>query len=55
MLDEKGLPVTNPNCFKGQKLRVFALPAPELWKTQKGLELFGPKSFGFEVEYEGIH
>lgn len=55
VLDDKGVPVTNPNCFPGQKLRIFALPAPVLWTTKKGLELFGPKSFGFDIEYEGIH
>ena len=54
LMDEDGVPVTNPNMEKGQKVTAFALPAPELWKSERGLELFGPKSFGFDVEYEGI-
>lgn len=54
VLDEEGDPVTNPNYAKGQKVFIFALPAPALWKTERGLELLGPKSFGFDIEYEGI-
>ena len=51
VLDTDGVPVTNPFYEKGQGLVVFALPAPEQWTTQKGLEVFGPKSFGFDMEY----
>jgi DUF917 family protein len=52
VLDGEGVPVTNPYYEKGQDLVVFALPAPELWKTKRGLDVFGPKSFGFDVEYK---
>lgn len=54
IMDAGGMPVTNPNMKEGQPVSVFALPAPELWKSERGLELFGPRSFGFDVEYEGI-
>lgn len=37
--------------FKGMELVVFALPAPKEWTTKKGLEVFGSKSFGFDIEY----
>ena len=51
VLDTDGVPVTNPFYEKEQGLVVFALPAPEQWTTQKGLEVFGPKNFGFDMEY----
>ena len=27
------------------------LPAPAAWTTQRGLEVFGPRSFGYDVDY----
>lgn len=41
-------PVTNPNYEKGMNVAVFALPAPKEWTTERGLEVFGPMSFGRE-------
>lgn len=44
-------PVTNPYFEKGMEVAVVVLPAPEEWTTERGLEVFGPKSFGYMVEY----
>ena len=30
---------------------VIALPAPKEWTTPRGLEVFGPRSFGHDVDY----
>lgn len=30
---------------------VFGLKATELWRTPKGIEVFGPRHFGFDIEY----
>ena len=51
VVDDNGTPVTNPNYEAGMELTVFALPAPEIWKTERGLEVFGPRSFGFDIDY----
>lgn len=51
IIDAEGVPVTNPFYEKGQRLTIFALPAPKEWTTERGLEVFGPKSFGFDIEY----
>lgn len=51
VIDKDGTPVTNPHAEAGQELTVFALPAPEIWKTKRGLEVFGPRSFGFDFDY----
>lgn len=51
VIDANGVPVTNPVYEKGQRLTIFALPAPKEWTTERGLEVFGPKSFGFDIEY----
>ena len=51
IIDEDGVPVTNPFYEVDQGLVIFALPAPMQWRTEKGLEVFGPKSFGFDIDY----
>ena len=38
--------------INGDKMTVIALPSPEIWTTPEGLECFGPKHFGFDVEYK---
>ena len=54
MIDGKGQPITTPNFKDDMEMIIFALPSPEIWKTEKGLEVLGPKSFGFDLEYNPI-
>jgi len=54
MLDDAFNPQMNPLVKVGQKFTVFALPAPEQWKTERGLDCFGPRSFGYDVDYKPI-
>ena len=35
----------------GQRVDVLALPAPEIFLTPRGLELVGPRAFGFDFDY----
>lgn len=49
-----GEAITNPNCKEGMEVAVIGYPAPELWRSSKGLELFGPGHFGYELEYRPI-
>ena len=49
-LDEN-MPQLNPGARVGEKVRVIALPAPVEWRTKRGLEIFGPESFGYDTEY----
>ena len=54
MLDDAGNQQINPFVKTGQKFTVFALPAPLEWRTERGLDCFGPRSFGFDVDYKPI-
>ena len=54
LIHKNGDPLTNPHAAPGQELVVFALPAPEIWKTKRGLEVFGPRSFGFDFDYVSV-
>jgi len=35
----------------GKNVTVFGISAHERWRTPKGIEVFGPKHFGFDIEY----
>ncbi|MGC6517832.1 MAG: hypothetical protein ACON49_07385 [Candidatus Puniceispirillaceae bacterium] len=39
---------TNPNTYIGQQIAIVKLPAPAQFKTQKGLQIFGPNYLGLE-------
>ena len=54
VLDGNGMPVTNPHYKNGMELAVFALPAPKEWQTPRGLEVFGPRAFGFDFDYRSF-
>ncbi len=44
-------PINNPYYEKGMRVSICALPAPKEWQTKKGLDIFGPKSFNYDIEY----
>lgn len=46
-----GTPVTNPNIREGEEYAVIGFPAPEIWRTSRGLEVFGPRYLGLDMEY----
>jgi uncharacterized protein len=52
---DSGEPVTNPNGRVGQHLAVVGLPAPASWRTVDGLNVLGPRHFGFDLDYMPLH
>lgn len=53
-LAHKGHGITNDALALGLEVSVVAAKAPEVWRTKKGLEFFGPKHFGFDFTYAPI-
>jgi DUF917 family protein len=51
LVRDDGEPVLNNKVSPGMKVWGVAAPAPPIWRTEKGLELFGPRHFGFNYEY----
>ncbi len=45
------MPQLNPYARVGEHGAIVALPAPEEWTTERGLEVFGPRSFGYDIDY----
>lgn len=50
-LDER-MPQLNPYARVGERVAVIALPAPDEWKSARGLEVFGPRFFNYDVDYK---
>jgi hypothetical protein len=38
----------------GQRVTVAVLPAPPLLTTEKGLELVGPRAFGYDLDFRSV-
>ncbi len=51
---DKRAPILNPWVKKGQRIVAFGLPAPEIWRTPRGVEGFGPGYFGFKAKFVPI-
>jgi DUF917 family protein len=54
LIDGKGNPQINPMVQEGSLLTAFVLPAPAEWTTEQGLACFGPRHFGFDIEYKPL-
>lgn len=44
-------PVTTDALKYGKRVMLLALPCHPLWRTEKGLELVGPRYFGIDTDY----
>jgi len=38
----------------GQRVRVLALPGPDIFRTPAGLDYVGPRAFGFDFDYRSV-
>ncbi len=38
----------------GQRVTVAVLPAPSLLTTERGLELVGPRAFGYDLDFRSV-
>lgn len=48
---ETGYPVTTEGMKYGARVIVVGLPCAPQWRTPEGLELVGPRYFGYDVDY----
>jgi DUF917 family protein len=49
-----GEPVAAERLAHGDRVAVLALPAPDVWRSEAGLALAGPRAFGYDVDYTQI-
>ncbi len=48
---ETGAPITTEALHYGQRVTVAGIPCHPIWRTPRGLELAGPRYFGFKLDY----
>ena len=51
---ERGDPITTELLRYGFRVTVLGFPAPNLWKTDKGLKVVGPQAFGYNFKYQPL-
>lgn len=51
---DENMPLLNPYAKVGMKVTVFVLKSFDEWRSPKGLEIFGPKFFGYDIEYKEV-
>ena len=51
---ETGEPYANSAIAEGQHVAVIGLPAIDQFRSPKGIDILGPKHFGFDIEYTPI-
>lgn len=55
MLDtETGAPITTEGMRYGMRATVVGIPCEPIWRTPRGLELAGPRYFGWDIDYVPI-
>lgn len=52
--NETGEPIRTDIMKYGYRGSILLIPAQERMRTEKGLDIFGPKYFGYEEEYERV-
>lgn len=52
---DTGTPITCELLHFGSSVNIIALPAPAIWKTPAGLNLVGPRYFGYDLDYQPIN
>ena len=50
-----GTPISSELLRYGLKVNLIALPAPTIWTTPEGLNVVGPRQFGYETDYLPIN
>lgn len=48
---DTGHPITTESLRYGIRVNLIAIPSTKLWTTPKGLNLVGPRYFGYEIDY----
>jgi DUF917 family protein len=51
---ETGIPIHTERLRYGQRVTVIAFPCDPIWRTDRGLELAGPRAFGYDLDYDPV-
>lgn len=48
---ETALPITTEGLRYGYRATILGIPCHQKWRTKKGLEIVGPRYFGYDIDY----
>ena len=48
---DTGEPITTEAMRYGYRVAVIGIPCDKRWRSEKGLELVGPRYFGYDMDY----
>lgn len=51
---ETGEPITTERLRYGMRVQLIALPCHDKWRTKKGIEVAGPRSFGYPFDFQPV-
>jgi DUF917 family protein len=51
---ESGRAISTERLRYGQRVTVIAFPCDPIWRSERGLEMAGPRAFGYEVDYTPV-
>ena len=51
---QSGEPITTEELRYGHRVAVIGAPCNSRWRTTQGLELVGPRYFGYEIDYQPV-
>ena len=51
MDSQSGRAITSESLVYGLRVAVICMESNSIWKTKRGLELVGPRYFGYEEDY----
>ncbi|GCF92594.1 hypothetical protein NRIC_04850 [Enterococcus florum] len=51
---ETGRPITTETLRYGARIHMIALPCDPKWRTDRGIEVAGPKYFGYDISYTPV-
>jgi DUF917 family protein len=54
LASDTGDPVATERLARGDRVAVLALPAPDVWRSEAGLSVSGPRAFGYDLDYAEI-
>ncbi len=50
--ENSGTPITSETLRYGLQVALLSIPAPDIWQTEEGLKLVGPRVFGYDADYQ---
>nr|CAI59364.1 hypothetical protein pSG2.04 [Sodalis glossinidius]CAI59578.1 hypothetical protein pSG2.04 [Sodalis glossinidius] len=55
LLDEdRGIPILSERLKYGMHVNAIAIPSNEKWRTKSGIDIVGPKCFGYDIDYQPV-